>query len=208
MPGLPAKCVTCGLTFVDNGIVVENSTITLSNGWTRCPRCGGSAKYVEGQIRVSAGRPPELLKGPAETRAIFERFYGALASPSVARGDLEMLAELADAAKSGALSPEVADAAATQINTRFKGLLSSEFVGLASILLTIVLFFLQQAGDDRDQNELILALERAHSTQSQQLALDQEMLKLLAEIASDARQREAEAVKAHVDEGSDTDTGQ
>lgn len=49
MEGVPARCLQCRHTFVSRAFVIEGiSNVSLSGNSVNCPRCGGTAKLVEG----------------------------------------------------------------------------------------------------------------------------------------------------------------
>lgn len=72
MATVPAYCPSCGLTFAPRLINIAGSaSVTLSNNFTNCPRCGGMAKFVDGTLSEKGGRLV-AKNAPPLTHAILE----------------------------------------------------------------------------------------------------------------------------------------
>ena len=72
---IPAQCQNpkCGFMFQpQGGIEASGATnLTMSNNRTNCPKCGGAARFIDGEMNVHDGAI-ELLSGPAWSRDLLE----------------------------------------------------------------------------------------------------------------------------------------
>lgn len=74
MVQMPAKCTRCDLVFRDNGIVIVNSrNTTLGNNTTRCPRCNGVARIVDGNFDVTPDEEIVVNSAPEWTTEILRQ---------------------------------------------------------------------------------------------------------------------------------------
>jgi hypothetical protein len=66
-----AVCKKCGLVFNSNIISGgPNTTITISNVGTNCPRCNGDATILDGTFNFDSNGNVNLVSGPPLTRKI------------------------------------------------------------------------------------------------------------------------------------------
>jgi hypothetical protein len=113
VPLVPAHCQSCGLTWQPHGgIFIENSrNVTLRNGSTNCPRCGSTARFLEGTFNVRDDLI-EVLSAPDWTREKFRELQGVLNWARL---------HLAD-------DPEAVIARVSEVDRRVGGLLQSRLI--------------------------------------------------------------------------------
>ncbi|MDX8499875.1 hypothetical protein RFM99_15760 [Mesorhizobium sp. VK4C] len=74
MAGIPAHCDQCGWTFENRAFDIRNASgIQISNVAINCPKCGGTARVLDG-VWHEQGGGIELVDGPQKTKAIFAAF--------------------------------------------------------------------------------------------------------------------------------------
>ncbi len=140
MAKVPAYCEHCGTTFyVENFIGGSGATrLTLTGNRTNCPRCGNTAKFVDGVFNLKNDEL-HLIDGPPLTQAMMASLQGIVekAKNETLTAD-ELISEVAG------VSPELAE------KIRKKGL--GPFV---IVLLLIWLLHSCQLNLTVDLNELM-----------------------------------------------------
>lgn len=108
MPGVPARCTHCGLTFEGRGIHIDGDVqgLVLQGNTETCPRCGNPARIVEGEFNVRNG--------------LFE----ALRSTELDRDLLARLALLGQQVSAGVVAVEEAEPELAEASPAFASLLA------------------------------------------------------------------------------------
>jgi hypothetical protein len=104
MAGAPAKCNDCGHIFESTAIQASsNVKIAISGMSTNCPKCGGTAPFVEGTLRYPNVGMVEPVIAPPLSREIIEKLKRMAESLKVDESsEEEVIAQVT------AISPELA----------------------------------------------------------------------------------------------------
>jgi hypothetical protein len=168
MPGVPAECTHCGLSFEGRGIHIEGDIqgLVLQGNTETCPRCGTPARIIEGEFNVRNG--------------LFE----ALRSTELDRDLLAQLALLGEQVRAGAVAVEEAEPELAKASPAFASLLarapaSARKATVLILLQVLAVLAAQGVAELRDNSVTLSGLEDALHRQEMSLekqierALDQ-----------------------------------
>lgn len=74
-----AICSKCKLIFEDRGIdIADSQNVTLSNNYTKCPKCKSKARFLEGTFNFDTNGIATVLSAPQFTTEILDKIKGLL----------------------------------------------------------------------------------------------------------------------------------
>lgn len=90
---LPAVCDTCGAIFPQRGIVVQNSTVSMTNVRVGpCPKCGGTGHIPDGVYSIM-GDVINVIQAPETSKRDLERIAAILRQAQQRKASIENVAE-------------------------------------------------------------------------------------------------------------------
>ncbi len=99
---VPAHCDACGLDFQPRAISLGPGArnITLVGNLTNCPRCGGIARFIEGEFNVKDGKF-EVLSASDVTREMLVRLQLLIDEAEAHPSRLDEIKQKAEAVHAG-----------------------------------------------------------------------------------------------------------
>ena len=151
---IPARCTSCGYSYIATSIRIQNSIgTTISGGSETCPRCGGRAYFQSG------------------TYDFIGDGLGVLRTAS--RDEIRKLRDVVSATTAGQLDFADAIRQSDEIHRGFGPLLAAAMqYGLPGILIALIALYLQFAAmkDDERSSADMMGLLR-HQAQTDELLL-------------------------------------
>src|ERR1700693_2939302 len=122
--GVPAYCPDCGVLSAVPGIFGGSGAVTLSNCFTTCPQCGGTANMLDGTFAIE-GNAFTLLSGPKFTADA-----------------LRVLSGIIERAARKGITPEELEKQVSEIDEDFGNIVKEAFKkggpGIAFLLLLVL----------------------------------------------------------------------
>lgn len=146
---IPAKCESCGLSYIATSILIKNSVgVTFSGGSETCPRCGGRAQFQSG-VYDFIGDGLGVLRRASRT-------------------EVQKLRDIISAATTGEIDYSDAIRQSDEIRHGFGPLLAAALqYGIPGILIALIALYLQFASmkdDERSSADMMELLRQQAQT--------------------------------------------